>query len=1012
MCAIYTLYLYLPNVISYFCVMAELRFDFIGVDKGLKSSIDAYKKNINELKKSFTNIGKGIDTNTLKTQIDNQRLALVDARVEVQNTIKAGKDLDNQYKATRNSTASITEETKRYTLEQKKLRDEIKNSYSNSPYGKLTKELTEVRNEAKNVGAEMYRMAQAGDTTSAKYLELGNRFTQLSSRVTTLDTGIKKIDGSLGQYQRNVGNYAGKQANANGVALEFTRIIQDAPYGMMGIGNNIQQLTTNFGSYTDQLKRAAAEQGKTVSSMQIFKGVASSFLTTGNLIALGVAAITSGWTYYTMQQQKANKAAKDGGDAFNNFKDSLRGFQELQVKSISNYADETQKLENLVSIVKDASNSTKERTRALNQLQQLYPQVFKNVDLETFNNKVASSSYLELVGSINAAAKARAAYSKISELASKQLTLQYQKEQKQQEISDKQRQLGISNNAFNSMNPLDKVRTYAINSVQGALSDPWNAIKSIVGQGESPLQKMDNELGDIDKSLDDVNKQMIYFINASRDYEKSNTGIQEGLKNTTSASVKNLKEAFDYLSKIRDLIKDRQKDISLIDVKGQSKDLIELQYKWEDYFNTLSDLQKKLDKDLASKRITQGTYNTVKKSIDNANGIGDDLIITEQSDILKKYAKEREDIINEMNEKVGLIQSNAREKELAKFTKDLDDKIKLLVEKGATIQDAIKALLPAREQMEISINFKYEDIQVDKLNQEMEKSFTRGTVDNVQKQLTKRLDTVKKYVTEISKLRGVDFDEEWFNNLSKELEIKANLSLDTKKAQENVKEYVNIADQGLQTLFSSLNTNVKEFGLGLSSVLFSIGDTFKNVIDGLNANNKKNFMDNLLKPNNDGVVDLKDNWKKITEDSTKMNQAVGVALSSVGSLVSNITSQTSVAGQGIGGALSGAGSMAATGNPWLIGAGALIGGLSGIFGAKRARKQERLQREQLAEQKKANALLERMNALTYASSIIGGRTEYGVVSGVNRNEFGEVTFRIQGKDLVASLDRTQQQSNR
>ena len=68
--------------------------------------------------------------------------------------------------------------------------------------------------------------------------------------------------------------------------------------------------------------------------------------------------------------------------------------------------------------------------------------------------------------------------------------------------------------------------------------------------------------------------------------------------NPISDTTKNLKEAYDYLSKIRDLINGKQKDIDLINVDGQAKDLIELEYKWEEYFNKIADLNNKLQKDI------------------------------------------------------------------------------------------------------------------------------------------------------------------------------------------------------------------------------------------------------------------------------------------------------------------------------------------------------------------------------------------------------------------------------
>ena len=147
---------------------------------------------------------------------------------------------------------------------------------------------------------------------------------------------------------------------------------------------------------------------------------------------------------------------------------------------------------------------------------------------------------------------------------------------------------------------------------------------------------------------------------------------------------------------------------------------------------------------------------------------------------------------------------------------------------------------------------------------------------------------------------------------------------------------------------------------------------------------------------------------------------MGTGLATAGNLISSITSKSSTTGQGIGGALSGAASGLAigatsglkNGGLWGAIAGAGIGLISGILGASKRKKEEERQRQQLEEQKKTNALLERMNALAYTSQIIGGKTTNGIVTGVNRNEFGEITVRIEGRDLVGSFNRTNNLSGR
>src|SRR5690606_11142909 len=124
------------------------------------------------------------------------------------------------------------------------------------------------------------------------------------------------------------------------------------------------------------------------------------------------------------------------------------------------------------------------------------------------------------------------------------------------------------------------------------------------------------------------------------------------------------------------------------------------------------------------------------------------------------------------------------------------------------------------------------------------------------------------------------------------------------------------------------------------------------------------------------------------------------------------TKKTSVGNQAIGGLLNGAAAGATFGSavPGLgtaIGAavGAVIGGISGWLGGESAKRQEKLTERQLEEQKKQTALMERRNALAYTSQIMGQQTAQGMVTGVERNEFGQIEFVINGQNLVASLSR-------
>lgn len=141
---------------------------------------------------------------------------------------------------------------------------------------------------------------------------------------------------------------------------------------------------------------------------------------------------------------------------------------------------------------------------------------------------------------------------------------------------------------------------------------------------------------------------------------------------------------------------------------------------------------------------------------------------------------------------------------------------------------------------------------------------------------------------------------------------------------------------------------------------------------------------------------------KIGDFGAVKSKALVAGIGTAGSLISGLTSKKSVAGQALGGAASGAAAGLAFGGYGAI-VGAVIGGLAGMFSAQQANKQSKIQEEMLKEQRKQTALQDRANALAYTASIIGQQTTAGIVTGVDRNAFGEITFRVGGRDLVAVL---------
>ena len=860
--------------------MAVLEFEFKGIDQNFRSSASNVLNDIDKIKKAFGSIGLGIGVD-LKTALDGQKVALNDTKIQTQELVKAGKELDNQNKQTRNSIAELTLEQKKLTAEQRASRANLQDS----PYSRLSRELNEMRNEAKNLGAQMILLDSAGMKTSSTYNTLENRFKQVQKETLSLDNSIKKLDSDLGQNNRRVGAYGNalgglqqKQSDANGVAMEFNRIIQDAPFGMMGIGNNIQQLAANWQTYTSQAKAAAASNGTTVTSMSLVRGAISSILSPANLLTLGIAAVTSAWTFYSMNVKTAKEETKDMNNQFTN---------------------QIGQLNNVIALSKKQSLTERDKATAIG----LY-----NKELGDTLGKVKTYSELEKALIRNGSNYINYLSLKAQAEATYQLSLQQTAQMMTNIMSleSKGRSTGFLGWVSKASDTIDEL-------VYGAGTQGKTKISSAEAMKIAQLPT-DKEfyiairgMGDaLKRGLKDVRadwKKSIKSADLGADLTQSFNKLGDQLKvpmpslnldktnNSLNKTTDKLKEAIDYLKELQSLSGVSEKDISLVGKVGLDFDVASIKFDYEERIKQIQTLQEQI---LADTTLTEA---------------------------------KRQELIEETNTYIAYLTGNVL----------------------ANIKDLSNKATEYLDRMTVKAVKTYKDVEI--------------AESPKQKQGRNRED-----------------DKDW-------------------------KDYANILNQSVNSIFTNLKSNIDEFGLKARSVFYTLGETLGDLIKQLANKNTAKFMEQLTKDAK-SFSDLKDNWKNMSSQD-KWSAGLGFA----GSAVSSLTPQTSSGGQAVGGALSGAAAGMAFG-PWGAAIGAVAGGVSGIFGAKKARKQERLQQQQLEEQKKANALLERMNALTYASQIIGQKTEYGIVSGVRRNEFGQIVSVVQGQDIIMVADRTNKQKGR
>lgn len=226
-----------------------------------------------------------------------------------------------------------------------------------------------------------------------------------------IDDSIKKAAASLpklGSASNGVSKVLANQAMASakaGDALrDLGRIAQDAPYGFIGIQNNLNPMLESF-------ERLRKESGSTKDA---FKALASGLMGVGGIgFALSLAG--SALLLYNQYTQSAEKRAEAHAkavekqkNALNEFVDALNGVDRAQVKGEITAQKELKSLDQLYFASRNLNLPMKERIRAGEELLKQYPDTFKNFTAEEIALGKAATAYKQLAKDILETARAQA----------------------------------------------------------------------------------------------------------------------------------------------------------------------------------------------------------------------------------------------------------------------------------------------------------------------------------------------------------------------------------------------------------------------------------------------------------------------------------------------------------------------------------------------------------------------------------------------------------------------------
>lgn len=565
-------------------------------------------------------------------------MARLEIEIGVKGASSVGKslsDIENNLSKLNVSYAKTVQEIAKVTQVTNELEGELRNLSSQLKTGAISQ--SQFDKESVEVSQALGSARQAAQQYQSRLSSLQATIKQNASAQNDFGDATKKLKPVHRDFQHGV-------ASANGVALEFGRIVQDIPYGMQGIANNLQQLTTNFGYYATRAKEAAAANGQVLTSGALMKGVFSSLISPANLLTLGISLLTAGYVAYEKWVQSsgkaAEKAAKEAKAANKEYIDTLNDIDAARLKGTQSAQAEISQLNVLYTVTQDTSQSIDTRRRAVDELQKTYPAYFKNIKDEVILAGEAKNAYLELTTALLATAEARAAEGRISKNAEKILENQLKIEKNQLEANKSQLNVDYQREQLAKSNQVLEGSTIARLRIQES--------------SEKEILRLNEENNNLAKENGELTGENNKLIDRAVSLYKDK--VKEGEKDTKELTKQvELLDTFD--SKLQSILGKSNNSAAQSGLTGVDLDIEKTRQEYASMFNSINELE---INSLKNTKLTEQERNKI---------ISGSFLARQQ--LTENYIKEQED--NEQK-RVGITEE--AEAKIANISLDYTRRLK------------------------------------------------------------------------------------------------------------------------------------------------------------------------------------------------------------------------------------------------------------------------------------------------------------------------------------------------
>lgn len=268
----------------------------------------------------------------------------------------------------------------------------------------------------KQVRAEQIKQLEANKQAGKSYTQEAANVQALTGQINGLKAGLKDLQKTKEETAKTPSIDIDTEAvtgKTNNLKMQFSQVARELPSLAMGpqmfilaISNNLPMLADAIADVRKQNELLAASGQKGV---PVWKQLASAVFSWQTAL---VAAISLGIVYgkeignWVSSLFKAKKELIDTQKIQNEL-------NKVQVEGGKSAAEEAAKLKILYEASLDISKSMKERNKAVDELQKMYPSYFGKLSNEEILAGKASDAYDRLTKSIISSAKARAAMNKM-----------------------------------------------------------------------------------------------------------------------------------------------------------------------------------------------------------------------------------------------------------------------------------------------------------------------------------------------------------------------------------------------------------------------------------------------------------------------------------------------------------------------------------------------------------------------------------------------------------------------